>query len=159
MAMTGKRIEAKNLYVLKAKACTAIAEELGVDAGTVYRWKAEAKEKGEAQDWDYQRQLHTISPGVLSAKFRKALSIVVLQIEEEPALLLNPKLSDSLSKIVKEMEKIDARTQYLCAVTDLIKVANRWLAEHEPDLKTKLDPCWDGIFQEMSDYSTRKGLF
>jgi hypothetical protein len=159
MALAGKRIEAKNLYVLKAMACPAIAGELGVDAGTVYRWKAEAGGKGEVQGWDFQRELHNISASEVVAKFRKSLAIMALKIDKDPELLLNPKQSDALAKIVKAMEKIDPRRQYLSAIRDLIKVMNQWLTEHQPDLKAKLDPYWDSLFQELSDYATREGLF
>jgi hypothetical protein len=82
---------------------------------------------------------------------------VALQIEEEPALLLDPKMCDSIAKITKAMERIDNREQYLGAVHDLIKVANAWLAEHQPALKAELDPYWDSIFQELKAYATGKG--
>jgi hypothetical protein len=57
------------------------------------------------------------------------------------------------------MQKIDTRGQYLGAAIDLIKVTNSWLAENQPELKAKLDPYWDSIYQELAAYSTRKGMF
>jgi transposase len=50
MALAEKREEAERLYVKRVLSCSAIAAELGVDQGTVYRWKAEAAQKGDALD-------------------------------------------------------------------------------------------------------------
>lgn len=159
MALPEKRAEAKRLYIDKSMTCAAIAEELGVDAGTVYRWKADAAEKGEAQEWDYQRQVQSMSFDELKSVFREAIRVAVLKIKEDPEILLNPKFADALSKIVKSVEKIDPRSQYLGTITDLIRVTNMWLSEHQPELKATLDPYWESIYQELSNYSTRKGLF
>jgi hypothetical protein len=41
---------------------------------------------------------------------------------------------------MKSIEKIDPRSQYRGAVTDLIKITNQWLAEHQPELKVRLEP-------------------
>jgi hypothetical protein len=57
------------------------------------------------------------------------------------------------------MQKIDVRSQYLGVAIDLIKVANSYLAENQPELKAKMEPYWDGIYNELVNYSTRKGMF
>jgi transposase len=59
--LTEKRTEAKQLYISQSMSISQIAELLKIDAGTIYRWKAEAAEKGEAQDWDFQRQITALS--------------------------------------------------------------------------------------------------
>jgi hypothetical protein len=41
----------------------------------------------------------------------------------------------------------------------LIKIANQWLAEHEPDLKGKMEPYWDAIYETLKNYTTAKGMF
>jgi transposase len=62
MVLPEKRAEAESLYVRKSLSCPSIAKTLGVDAGTVYRWKAEAAEQGEASDWGTQRRIYNLSP-------------------------------------------------------------------------------------------------
>jgi transposase len=157
MALTEKRAEAKRLYIDKALSCSAIAEQLGVDAGTVYRWKAEAAGKGEAWDWDCQRQIRSMSFAELQDAFREAIASTLAKIKKNPEELF--KHADALSKIMKSLERIDPRSQYLGSIADLIRVTNQWLAEHQPELKTRLDPYWDNIYQELSNYCTSKGLF
>ena len=147
------------MYIDKALTCPAIAEALEVDAGTVYRWKAEAAEQGEAQDWDYQRLVQELSFDELKSVFRGAIRAGFSKIKEAPETLFDPKFADALTKIVKSAEKIDPRTSYFSAIKDLVKVASRWLARHEPELKARLDPYWDSIFEELVNYSTKKGLF
>jgi hypothetical protein len=155
MALPEKRAQAKRLYVDKAMTCSAIAHELAVDVSTVYRWKSEATDQGDAQDWEYQRQVQAVSFDKLKSVFREAICSAISKIEENPAGLLEPKVADALAKIMKSAEKIDPRTSYLGVAADLIKVENRWLAEHEPAIKAQLDPCWDGIYQELVNYFTR----
>jgi hypothetical protein len=61
-------------------------------------------------------------------------------------------------KHISALKKLDSRSQYLGAITDLIKTANSWLAEHKPDLKAEMDGCWEGIFQELSRQYTRESV-
>ena len=139
MALTEKRAEAKQLYI-EGMTCAAIAERLGVDAGTVYRWKAADTEQDEAVDWDFQRQLHLLSFEGMVSKYRNALTIAIRKIDEEPERLLDPKIADALLKSLKALEKIDTRGQNLGAIMTFIKVTNRWLSEHQRELKALLDP-------------------
>jgi hypothetical protein len=159
MALTGKRAEAESLYVRKSLTVPAIAEALGVDAGTVYRWKAEAEKKGAATDWDARRRVYLLSPKELIAIYSGAVKDWIIQIKENPGMLSEGKTAYALNMHVSTMRKLDARSQYLGAVTDLIEVMNTWLAENQPELKARLDPYWDSIFHALEDYSTGKGLF
>jgi transposase-like protein len=156
MALTEKRTEAEHLYVSTSLSISAIAEALGVDAGTVYRWRSEAARAGEGQDWDYRRQVQALSFDKLKSVFREAIRSAINKIEEDPTLLLNPKFADALSKIIKSLERIDPRASHFGAIEDLIKVTSQWLTEHEPDIKARLDPYWDSIFQELVNYSTKR---
>ena len=159
MALTEKKTEAEQLYVSKSMSVSAIAETLDIDAGTVYRWKAEAAEKGEAQDWDTQRRIYNLSPKELVSIYAETVKAWLIKIKSNPELLSDTKIADAISKHISVMQKIDTRSQYLGAVADLIKVTNQWLSEHQPDIKARLDPYWDSIYQELVNYSTRKGLF
>jgi transposase len=46
MALTEKRAEAERLYVREGLTCPRIAAELGVNEGTVYKWKQDAAARG-----------------------------------------------------------------------------------------------------------------
>jgi uncharacterized protein YjcR len=105
MALTEKRVEAKNLYIHQAMTCPAIAQALAVDVGTVYRWKTEAAEKGEVFDWDYQRQIYAVSTDELAAKYRKALAILSVTVDNNPEILLDPKKPMPFPKPLRRSNK------------------------------------------------------
>jgi hypothetical protein len=159
MALNDKREEAERLYVRQSLSCPAIAAELEVNEGTVYRWKSESAEKGEATDWDVQRRIYHMSPKELTAIYAESVKAWLVKIKAQPELLADSKIADAIAKHISVMQKIDTRGQYLGVAIDLIKVTNSWLAENQPELKAKLDPFWDAIYQELVAYSTRKGVF
>jgi hypothetical protein len=159
MALTEKRAEAESLYVRKSLTVPAIAEMLDVDAGTVYRWKAEAEKKGDAADWDARRRVFNLSPKELIAIYSETVKDWLIRIKENPDMLSDPKMAYAINTHISTMKKLDTRSQYLGAITDLIKVTNNWLAENQPALKAKLEPCWDSIFHVLEKYSTSKELF
>jgi hypothetical protein len=158
MALAGKREEAERLYINKYLGCPAIAAELGVNEGTVYRWKAEAAERGESEDWDLKRRKRRISAQELIERYIESIRDWIFQILENPALLGDPKVADALTKHFSNIRKLDVRGQYLDVAIDLVKIINRWLAENQPELREKLAPYWDGIMQAVGDYATRKDV-
>jgi transposase-like protein len=159
MALTEKRAEAESLYVRKSLTVPAIAETLGVDVGTVYRWKADAEKKGDSADWDARRRVFNLSPKELIAIYSETVKDWLIRIKENPDMLSDPKMAYAINTHISTMKKLDTRSQYLGAITDLIKVTNNWLAENQPELKKQLDPYWDSIYQELARYSTNTGLF
>jgi len=74
-------------------------------------------------------------------------------------LLSDGKIADAIAKHVSVLQKLDTRGQYLGVALDLIRVANQWLAENQPEIKRQLDPYWESIYQELTRYSGGKGLF
>ena len=159
MAMTDKREEAERLFVMQSMSCPAIAEQLGVDAGTVYRWKTEAADKGEALDWDVQRRIYNLSPRELTAIYAESVKAWIIKIKANPDLLSDSKIADAIAKHISVMQKLDTRGQYLGVAIDLIKVVNIWLSKHDPELKAKMDAHWDDIYQALKDDMTNKGIF
>jgi hypothetical protein len=159
MALTDKREEAERLYVRQSMNCPAIAKQLEVDSGTVYRWKADAAEKGEALDWEVQRRIYNMSPRELTAIYAESVKAWMIKIKANPELLSDSKIADAISKHISVMQKIDTRGQYIGVAIDLIKVINIWLAEHEPELKEKMEPHWDQIYEALKQYTTNKGIF
>jgi DNA-binding transcriptional regulator LsrR (DeoR family) len=159
MAKEGKREEAEKLYVKQSMTCPQIAAELGVNEGTVYRWKAEAAAQGETTDWDAQRRAFNMSPRKLVSIYSESLKAWVVKIKQNPETLSDPKIADAIVKHISALQKLDNRSQYLGVALDLIKIANQWLADNQPELKAKIDPYWENIYQELAKYSAGKGLF
>ncbi|MDR0512058.1 MAG: DUF1804 family protein [Treponema sp.] len=159
MAETSKREEAERLYVRQSMTCPAIASELEVDPGTVYRWKAEAAEKGEALDWDTQRRAYHLSPWEMKAIYAESVKAWIVKLRDNPELLSDPKIADAMSKHISVMQKIDTRGQYLRVALDLIKVINIWLTENQPELKSQMDFFWDQIYEALEKYMTDKEIF
>jgi transposase len=159
MALSDKRDEAEKLYVRQSMSCPAIAAEIGVNEGTVYRWKAEAAEKGEASDWDALRRVYNMSPREMFAIYAETVKAWIAQLQKDPDKLSDGKIADAIAKHVSVLQKLDTRSQYLGVALDLIKIANQWLTENQPEIKTKIDPYWESIYQELVKYSTGKGLF
>jgi AcrR family transcriptional regulator len=154
-----KRGEAAKLYIRKSLTCRQIAAELGVNEGTVYRWKSEAAEAGEASDWDAARRVYNMSPREIAAIYAEGLKTWVVQLKQNPDLYADGKVADAIVKHVSVLQKIDARSQYLGAVLELIETANRWLEKNQPELKMQIAPYWESIYQEMAERSARKDLF
>ena len=159
MAKADAREQAENLYVKQSKTCVAIAQELGVDPGTIYRWKAEAAKKGEMLDWDAQRRVYNLSPDELKAMYAESVKAWIIQIKADPNLLSDPKIADAISKHISVMQKLDTRGQYYSVALDLMKVINLYLCEHEPEIKEKLAQHWDNIIGALMKYSTEKRVF
>jgi hypothetical protein len=158
MALTGKKEEAERLYVKQSMSCPAIAAELGVNEGTVYRWKAEAAEKGESENWDTKRRSQHVSGWELIEIYIESIRDWFLQIRDNPLMIADSKVADALAKHFKNLKNLDVRGQYLHAVRDLMKITNRWLAENQPELREKMEPYWDSIFNVLAEYSTGKDI-
>ncbi|MHB9292670.1 hypothetical protein Holit_01772 [Hollandina sp. SP2] len=156
MAKEDKREEAEKLYVKDGMTCPAIAERLGVNEGTVYRWKAEAE---TTMDWDRQRRVYHMSPRELFAIYAETVKTWIVNLQHNPGLLADGKIADAIAKHVSVLQKLDTRSQYMGVALDLIKIANQWLAENQSGLKAQMEPYWESIYQELAKYSTSKGLF
>lgn len=158
MAKDDKRTEAERLYVKEGKSCTQIAQELDVSEGTIYRWKADAAALGETADWDTARRVYNMSPRELVAIYAEALKQWVVKIKQDPSLLSDGKIADAIAKHVSVLQKLDNRSQYMGVALDLIKIADQWLYEHDSELKAKMEPYWESIYQALSEYCTKKGF-
>lgn len=158
MAKDERRAEAERLYVKEGKSCAQIAAELAVSESAIYRWKADAAALGESGDWDTARRVYNMSPRELVTMYAEALKQWVVKIKQSPDLLSDGKIADAIAKHVSVLQKLDNRSQYMGVALDLIKIADRWLYENEPALKTQMEPHWESIYQALSEYSTKKGL-
>ena len=159
MAKDGKRLEAEKLCAKNGLSRAAAAERLGTAGGTVCRWKADAAAKGGAADWDAQRRVYNMSPREMFAIYAETVKTWTARIHKTPELLSDGKIADAIVKHASVLKKLDTRGQYKGVALDLLKVVNQWLAENQPELKTKLDPYWDSIFEALVKYATEKGMF
>ena len=159
MAMPDKREEAELLYARESMSPQAIAAKLGVDQGTVYRWKTEAAAKGEAFNWDSQRRVYKTSHKEVSAILADIIKAEVIKIKQSPKKILCTKSADALVKYVSVVEKLDDKGRYLEVVTELIQATSDWLAGHAPEIKEKMEPHWDGIYEALKEYLIKKGRF
>jgi hypothetical protein len=100
-----------------------------------------------------------VSPDELKALFAESMKEAIFKARENPDLLMDSKKADALAKNLKVLQSIDIRGQYLSVALDLVKVINFWLAEHEPELKTLMEPHWDQIYEALKEYSTEKRVF
>jgi transposase-like protein len=159
MAKEDKKLVAEKLYIEKGLSCSSIAKQLGVSEGAVYRWKKDAAEKGESSDWDTGRRVYHLAPKELFAMYAETVKNWIVKIHENPEMLADGKIADSMAKHISVLQKLDVRGQYLGAILDLVEQANLWLTENSPEMKTKMEPLWDGIIQHLREYSTMKGMF
>jgi transposase-like protein len=159
MALPDKREEAERLYVQNGMTCPQIASKLSVNEGTVYRWKNEANEQGESLDWDAQRRMYNLSPREMFAIYAETVKKWIINLQKKPELLSDPKIADAIVKHASVLTKLDVRSQYKGVALDLIKVINQWLTENQLELKEKLSPYWEAIYQELVKYYSDKGMF
>jgi uncharacterized protein YjcR len=147
-----KRKEAEKLYVEKCLSCATIAEQLGVVESTVYRWKAaaaEAAEKDMGWDWESLRRVYNLAADEMFAMYAETVKSWIVEIHKNRSLLSDPKVADAMVKHMSVLKKLDTRGQYKRGALDMIKTANQWLAENRPELKAKLDSCWDSIVETL----------
>ena len=159
MALLEKRADAEKLYIHKGLSCPAIAAELQVNEGTVYGWNKEAGNKGADFDWDMKRKAYNISPRELVAMYSETIKRYLLKISANPELLTDTKIADAIAKHVSVLKRLDTRVQYLGAITDFIEVTNKWLTEHNPEIKKLMDPLWEHIYKELVNSYTQESLF
>ena len=114
---------------------------------------------GQATDWDAQRRVYNMSPREMFAIYAETVKSWIANLQKDPSLLSDGKIADAIAKHISVLQKLDTRSQYLGVALDLIKITNQWLAENHPDIKEKIDPFWECIYQELVKYSTGKGLF
>jgi phage pi2 protein 07 len=158
MALAEKKIEAERLYVKKFLSCPAIAAELGIDSGTVYRWKAKAAEKGEKESWDAKRRNLHVSAQEFIELYIDIVKDSFLELKDDRSAIWDSKKADAFTKHVNNIKKLDIRGQYMTVALDLVKITNRWLAENQPELRERMVPYWDSIIQAIADHATRKDL-
>jgi len=149
--------EARRLFVEEGKAVQEIAEALGVTPQTVYRYKAD--DAADSEDWDRLRKVWAMSPSEISNLYAYALKRLLMKVDADPQLLLNPATADAITKNIKNLQRIDPRHQYIGAVIDLVKAADQYLGEQDTKLQTTMRGHWDAIKNRMVEALNKERLF
>lgn len=136
MARKIERLDAKRLYCEELKEIPGIAVLLNVPEKTVYRWKAEEREKGS--DWDKEREeiRNTSFSG-----YKKTLKLAIDMIDRMAATgEISTKDADAVQKIVKAVKSLYKDVDNLGSVLLMMNEFSEFLSEREPDLLEKLQP-------------------
>lgn len=148
--------QAEKLYVEEALSIVEIADKLSVPAKTIYRWMAEAKQKGEEFDWDEQKRNFALSPQALVNIYAKAFKRWILKIQKDIDAMANPQVADAISKHISTLKKLDPRFNYLGAILDVIQISDDYLREHDPDLRVRMEEHWPQIQAKIREIATRE---
>jgi len=146
MGLNDSRAEAEKLYVRQSLFCNAIAKRLGVNDGTVYRWKQAAAGCGDNSNREIQRRVYNMSTKELIAICSETVKAWIVRLKMNPDLRGHQNHGAAKNR--------QARTiSWRC---------NRFNQSDErmarPELKAQLADCWDWIYQAMVAYSTDKGV-
>ena len=136
MARKIERLDAKRLYCEELKEIPEIARLLNVPEKTIYRWKAEEREKGA--DWDKEREeiRNTSFSG-----YKKTLKLAIDMIDRMAATgEINAKDADAVQKVGKAVKSLYKEVDNLGNVLLTMNEFAEFMAEREPELLDKLQP-------------------
>lgn len=149
--------EARCFYIEEGLSVSDIATKLNVTVQTVYKYKSSDLENGE--DWDHQRKVWSMSPSEIANIYAYSLKRLLVQVDTDPKMLLNPAVADAITKNIKNLQRIDPRHQYIGAIIDLIKVADQYLGEKDVKLQDTMRRHWDPIKDRMVEALNKERLF
>jgi len=108
---------AETLFVEQGLTCNSIAEQLGVSANTLSKWRA-------AMEWDVKRNSLLSTP----RKIRELLLKEMQQVAAGVPATIN---ADSLSKISKALAQMEGKVS-LPVVISVFKEFDMWMADVDP---------------------------
>lgn len=127
MELTPEQKVAKRMYV-QGETVKRIALELDVNKSTIYRW-IDNKELGFKKD----KLLQNYSVEGLSELLIEAHKEALIEVHENPTMLLNPATADSLIKVVNAIKKMEKDVDYLGVTSDIIKKMTEIVKEEMPE--------------------------
>jgi len=149
--------EAKRLYIEDGLSIGDIATKLGLTIQTVYKYKSSDLEANE--DWERQRKVWAMSPSEISNLYAYSLKRLLLQVDTDPKMLLNPAIADAITKNIKNLQRIDPRHQYMGAIIDLVRAADQYLGETDGRLQEAMRKHWDIIKDHMVESLSKEHIF
>jgi uncharacterized protein YjcR len=86
--------EAKRLFIEEGLSVSDIAVKINVSVQTVYKYKSSDMENGE--DWDRQKKVWSMSPTEISNLYAYSLKRLLIKVDSDPKMLLNPATADAI---------------------------------------------------------------
>lgn len=104
MKLTLEQRKVKKLYI-EGKTPKQIAEETKVNLSTIYRWINDPK-----LEFKKSRELADFTTADMATIIDESHKKLLMKIAENPDELLDPKTADSLCKVAKVLESLDAKS-------------------------------------------------
>jgi transposase-like protein len=150
MAEPEKRVEAEKLYVKAKLTVKELARVIGVSEGTVYRWKEDARGAGIDYDWDEKRRkAASFSIVDIQRQYVEALRPILVRIENEPQLLMDPKIADAIAKHVATINRLVPKKTWFSASISVLDAIKNYLAENDAELWRALVPHIPAIQEQL----------
>lgn len=104
MKLTLEQRKVKKLYI-EGKTPKEIAEETKIAISSIYRWIKDPK-----LEFKKSKELAEFSTEDMSSIIDESHKKLLMRIAENPDELLDPKTADSLCKVAKVLESLDAKS-------------------------------------------------
>lgn len=152
MARKIERIDAKRLYCEELNEIPEISTRLNVPEKTIFRWRAEDRDRGN--DWDDDREEMRLTS---FSAYKKTLKIAVDKLNQIAISgEIDSKQADAIVKIIKAAKSlykdVDALGNILLAMGEF----TGFLQERDIDLLEKLQPYLQEFGHTMSKKHGKK---
>ena len=87
------------------------------------------------------------------------LKKVLLEVNKDRSLLLQPGTADAITKSISNLKKLNPKSQMIGIIIDFIKVSDEYLGTQNQDLQKKLRNHWDAIKNLLVEKSQNQGIF
>ncbi|MFV0580406.1 MAG: helix-turn-helix domain-containing protein [Fusobacterium ulcerans] len=104
MKLTLEQRKVKKMYI-EGKTAKQIAKETGINISSIYRWIKDPK-----LEFKKSKELAEFSTEDMSTIVDESHKKLLMEIAENPNKLLDPKTADSLCKVAKFLESLDAKS-------------------------------------------------
>ncbi len=157
MARKLERLEAKRLFIEEKKEIPEIATGLHIPEPTVYRWKADDKEKGN--DWDKDRE------AVALTSFSAAKSMLAAVVTRMTAMVGEIQKTNkidatevyALRQLILSAKALQKEVDNLGNILLAMQEFTDFMGEREPEMLKKLEPFLLEFGNTMSKKYGHKG--
>lgn len=137
------KIKAKKLYIEgKTVKEILVVIEGYFSSSTINRWIKD-------EDWEKAKKLSQISPEELGNILFESFKELILKIKENPEELKDPKVADSLMKVVSMIKSIKKDVDYLGVASDVIEEITRVITTEHQDLTKEWNQIIDKVFEAL----------
>lgn len=138
-----KRMALRSAYIFRCLTLEQAAASVGVSVTTAARWKREAKEGEERDDWDMVRAASSLAGQGMESIARQMLCDYVIQhkalmeqigtgtdITAGQKVDMLSSLADSFSKTIAASKRVLPETDTLATVLDVIRALSDFIMAH-----------------------------